>query len=296
MKKHPWRWPFLWLLILAWPAALSAAPGAMGRRVLFEGDSAKSWSAAECTIESSTARTRTGKATWHWHVMVDYFAGEPNYPVGWPRVSHSVGAGAGRDWSGWDFLQMWIYSDTSRATLPKEPAGLTLQIPDSHSTYERPLSELKKGEWVEIKIPLAQLPRKDDARLIQFHISESNYRHQDELDFYIDDLALLRYAEPTLLEFAAESAVMFADAKGVPVRFNLAGVKPDAPVEIACEMRHGGRVAARAAVNATRGPQRVVLDLERQRVEPGEYELVARATGSEQTATARVRLVESPWR
>jgi len=268
----------------------------MEKRVLFGGDSAKTWSPAESTVTPSAERVKVSRASLHWHVTVDFYGGEKNYPIGWPRFSHAIPEGPQRDWSGWDYLSMWIYTETSREALPREPVGLGLYAPDKSSAYSRTLSELKKGEWAEIRIPLSQIPRHQDVRSMQFHIAEARYKHEDKLDLYVDDIALLRYARPTLLEFAAENAVMFANAQCVPVRFQLAGVKPDASVEVACELKRDGKAAARATVRAARGAQRVALDLGRKKLVPGDYELIATVAGNPQPVTAKVRLVESPWR
>ena len=89
--------------------------------------------------------------------------------------------------------------------------------------------------------------------------------------------------------------VTFADAKQLPLRFKLAGVKSGEGVQVVCELRKGGTAVARTAVEAVRGPQRVTVDLSRVQPEAGEYEVVARATGGAEAA-ARLRLVESPWK
>ena len=266
----------------------------MEQRVLFGPDSAREWTVAECTMETAPGRSAAGGPALHWHVTVDHLAGEPNYPIGWPRTQHSL-KDAARDWSGWDFLQMRIYTETSRAALPREPVGLGLYAPDKQGAFSRPLNELKKGEWAEIRIPLTQVPRHYDVRQLQFHIAESNYRHLDQLDFYIEEVVLLRYAVPTLLEFAPEQAVMFADTPQIPVRFQVAGVKPEAGVAVSCELRRAGTVAAQTEVMAMRGAQRTLLDVKQAKLSPGDYELAARAGGGPAVATAKLRLVESPW-
>jgi hypothetical protein len=277
-------------------AKLSELTAPMEKRALFGPESAPKWSPAESTVETSTAHTRSGQPALHWHVAVDHFAGEAKYPIGWPRISYAWRDAAERDWSGWDYLQLWVYTETTRAALPREPVGMTLHTPDKAGAYSRPLNELKKGEWVQIRIPLTGIPRHHDVRLVQFHISESNYRHQDQLDFYFDDAALLRYVRPTLLDFAAECAVIYADTKQMPVQFNLTGVKPGDKAEVVCELRRGGKVVAQTTVKAARGPQRLVLTLEGATPAPGEYELLARVEGGTEAAPARVRLVESPWK
>jgi len=302
MKK--WRWHLILILFSAMgavgmqgaPAHRDGSPYPMEKRVLFAADSAQSWSAAECTIEGATNRIFEGKETLHWHVTVDHFAGEPNYPIGWPRITASIKEALKRDWSEYDFLQFEIFTRTSREKLPLEPAGFSLQGPDREHGFARPLAELKKGAWVEFKIPLSQLPRKDDVRSMQFHISESNYRHLDEVDFYISEVKLLRYAEPVLLNFEAESGALFADAKVVPVRFEVAGVRNRAEVKLECSLRKGGEVLVRKPITVERGAQRVVLELGGKILEPGEYEVVGEIINGSQARRAKVRLVESPWR
>jgi len=283
------------LVLNVWIDASAAGEPALEHRIIFGPESAPQWSAAESTLTTSTTLTRTGSPVLHWHVAVDHFAGEAAYPIGWPRAHCTLRDAAVRDWSEWDYFQFWIYTGTTRDALPREPVGLALYVPDKDAAYRRPLTELKKGEWVLIRIPLSEVPRRHDVRMMQVHISESNYRHQDQLDFYFDEIVLARYARPTLLEFASESAVMFADARSLAVTFQLAGVTADQRVEVVCEMRQGGNAVARAAVQAGRGPQRVVLDRSGASLPAGDYEVLARVQGGA-TAETRIRLIESPWK
>ena len=270
--------------------------GAMEKISLVSTSDAKAWAPAECSAEPSTARVKVGASSWRWHVDVDHFAGEAKYPIGWPRIGHAVASGPLRDWSEWDFLHFWVYVETSRDALPKDPAGLGLHTPDRAGAYNRALTELKKDRWVEINLPISQIPRHHDVRNIQFHIAESNYKHGDRLDVYLNDLALVRYAEPTLFDLAPENAVLFSDAGRLPVRFQLLGVKPEERVNVTCEFRRDGRRAARVSTSAGRGPQRVVLNLGPQSLPPGNYELHASIAGKPQATTASVRVVDSPWR
>lgn len=272
-----------------------ASEEAFEKSLLFSGEVPSRWSAAESAMGRSSQRAKVSDGSLHWHVTVDYETGEVNYPIGWPRVSHAIAEG-NRDWSGWEFLRMWVYADSSREALPRDPVGLGLHTPDKASAFHRPLSELRKGEWTEVVVPIAQLPAAGaDVRQIQFHISESNYRHGDTLDIYIDDLCLARHAAPLLSDFSAECRVMFSDACELAVRFGVMGVKQNEQVEVACELRREGEPAARGAWKVPRGPQRCVLKLGGERLAPGEYELVARLGGSGEPVTAPVRVVESPW-
>jgi hypothetical protein len=271
-----------------------AGEPAMEKRILFGPESAKQWSPAESTVEASNTKKRGEQASLHWHIAVDHFGGEAKYPIGWPRMGLAFKDPAARDWSGWDFLEMWIYTDTSREKMPREPLGMSLQAPDKAGAFSRSLPEVAKGQWAQIRIPLTQVPRHSDVRSIQFNISDSNYKHQDRIDFYFDEVALLRYAKPTLLDFSAEESVIFADSRHIPIRFNLTGVNPDEAKDVTCELRQAGKAVAKVSAKAMRGPQRVVLGLGQARLSPGEYEIAASVAGGD-AATTPLRLVESPW-
>jgi len=283
------------LVLAVWPDShATAAEPPMERQVLLDPESSPRWTVAESSVETLVVRTRTGEPVLHWHITVDHFTGEPKYPIGWPRANCALRDAAARDWSEWDYFQFWVYADTTRDALPREPVGLTLYTPDKSSAYHRPLTELQNGQWVQVRIPLSQVPRHHDVRLMQFHISESQYRHQDRLDLYFDEIALARYAQPTLLEFAPEGDVMYADEKQLALRFNLAGIRSGERADVVCELRKDKAAVARTAVQAVRGPQRLTFDLSRVKPAAGEYEVVARAAGGAEAAS-RVRLVESPW-
>ena len=65
----------------------------------------------------------------------------------WPRVAWTL-KGEGCDWSGWDYLHCWIHVQTSRKTLPRVPAVLSIRQGASKSSpYMQVLSDLKKDEF-----------------------------------------------------------------------------------------------------------------------------------------------------
>ncbi len=130
-QRYPSRVAAL-LASLMLPTILTAAEPVreqLEKSILVGPESARQWSAAECTIEASKTRMRTGQGVLYWHVTVDYFSGEPNYPIGWPRIGYTFKEAAARDWSGWDYFQIWVYTDTTRIALPREPAGLAIYAP-----------------------------------------------------------------------------------------------------------------------------------------------------------------------
>lgn len=315
----------------AWP--LAAAPAPLETLSLLAPGENKIWSPVESSLAwenppAGTAAAATpppagaAASTLHWHVPIDHTTGEPKYPVGWPRFSRAFPAGPLRDWSAWDYLRLRVYCATNRAALPRDPVGLGLHTPDRARAYQRALTELRPHAWTEILLPITAIPRSHDVRQLQLHVAEERYRHGDHLDLYLAELALVRHAAPTWLAFAPASAVAFADAGHLAVQASIAGVRPDAPADIICELRRADRVVARTTAPAQRGAQ--TLDLHWDRTAPppaGDYTLVATlqplAAASPAspatpptsaippatpptarpaaTTSAPVRLVTSPW-
>lgn len=288
------RWPVAIALgLLPCRDAVGSPP--VERLPLFDARDTKGWSIAESSLEPVADRAPDGSPCLHWHVTVDHTSGEAKYPIGWPRFGRSIPEGSLRDWSAWDSLHFWLRADTSREALPREPVGLGLQTPDKASSFQRSLSELRKGEWVELDIPLREIPRHGDVRQLQFHISESKYQHGDTLDLLIAGPELRRPAQPILLDLLPECAVMYADAPRIPVRFRLAGVRPGERAEVDLSLRHDGKCLIDATSRLERGEHRIELERGGAALAPGEYEIEARIAGLPENAVGRVRLVESPW-
>ncbi len=266
---------------------------AMNRHVLADGESNEGWEIAECTMEPSDTQARSGKSL-NFHVPVDHTAGEIKYPIGWPRTYLSIPEDQ-RDWSGHDFLEMWVYANTSREKLPGTAVGFTIACPDRSNSWHRTLTEVKKGEWARIVIPLTVCPDITNCASIKFHVSESSYEHGDMVEFYVDDVALLSYAEPTILELLPLTGLMYADASSLRVQARVTGLAADAPAEMNSVLKLGDKVLAEENLTVERGLQSLLMSFGAGSLKPGECTLTATITGSERVLTVPIRVVASPW-
>lgn len=269
--------------------------GAMEKLVLDGGEDVSAWAIAEATVMADGSHVKQGAAAMRFAVPVDHYAGQPDYPIGWPRTYRDFNEPWEQDWSEFEFFSVWIYCSTSREALPREPLGLILYAPDKPRAYNRTLTELKKDEWVHIVIPLTEIARHDNVTRIQFYISESRYRHGDTLDFYVDDIALTRYAAPTIDAFSVGQGAIWADARWLPATFRMLGLKPEQQCAVEFQVRRGQRVTARATRSVGAGEQRVWIDLGTRPLPPGSCEVSARLKGTQEWVRAPVRVVTSPW-
>jgi len=205
-----------WLLAFFFVAVVGAEGIAqvdeppMEKRVLADGDGDFRWHAAEAMVQPDATHAREGRAM-RFHIDVDHQTGEPDYPIGWPRTYLRIPEDT-RDWRKWDFVEFWVYVETSRASLPGTPLGFIVRSPDKPNSYHRTVDEAQKGQWAHVRIPTSDMPSPGKCTAVQFYVAESDYNHGDVLDFWIDDLALLRYAEPTVLRVRPLGEVQYADA------------------------------------------------------------------------------------
>lgn len=283
---------WLVVLLLAVAANARADEPRMESRILADGDSESAWHSAEATMRPDATHAREGRAM-RFHVDVNHLAGEPNYPIGWPRTYLPIAKNQ-RDWRGWDFVEFRIYADTSRERLPRTPLGFIVRSPDKPNSYHRPVHEAQKGQWAHVRIPIADMPDPAECTAVQFFVAESDYRHGDVLDFWIDDLALLRYAEPTIVAMRPAGRVHYADAEVIRVDVDLAGFDEDQTAELALRLVRDGQILRQSS--AAVGPGLQTLPLQTGgKMQAGFYELQAQIAGSERAVCETVRIVPSPW-
>lgn len=259
--------------------------------VLADGDSGSEWVSAEATMEPDAEHARDGRAM-HFHIDVNHETGQPDYPIGWPRTYLRVPDEL-KDWSGWDFIDFWLFADTSREKFPDTPLGLIIRCPDRNSQWQTTLSPVR-GEWAHFRFELSNAPDPTNCAAVQLFISESNYNHGDVLDFWIDDLSLLRYAEPTIIGMQPLNHVHYADVAVVRVQVELTGMDEGESAEVLARLVGGGSTVRQTT--ARLGPGVHTLPLEVGGALPtGDYEVQAQIVGGERTVNAPVRVISSPW-
>jgi hypothetical protein len=277
-------------LALVAVCAVQEAPK-MERVSIEDGSGAARWGPAEATVEESAEFAGADGKSLHFHIDVNHTTGQPDYPIGWPRMAMKPPEEL-QDWSRYDFLELVIHTESSREALPSSPLGFIAHTPDKANSYNRNLAELKKGETTTIVIPLSQIPRHNLVPHIQFFISEANYRHGDVLDFYIDDIALTRYAGPTLSDFAPLQSIAFSDAACLGARFRLLGIEEGKTANVKACLRQGGAVVAEGQWELPRGEHEMWLPLKEP---PKAGEATLELALGESRQTAMVRVVSSPY-
>jgi hypothetical protein len=257
-------------------------------RALINGREVDGWQAVESTV---TAATVEGEPALVFRVPVDWSAGEPSYPIGWPRLQLSVPADQA-DWRGWEQLRLRVLARSSAGALPFRPLGVTIRSGAERGWWEEEVQRLPAGQWQEATFDLRRLPDPSQVRSVGIFISEDNYADQTVLDLAIARLELVRYTQPTLLELQPLASVAFVDAASLPLQVKVFGLRAGADAAIKVRLAQGRKVVADRQVRAGEGETQLTLALPRG-LPSGQY-LLSGSVG-EQTLSASVTLVTSPW-
>ena len=222
-------------------------------------------------LTTSTQHVKEGKSSLLFATHINHKGGEKKYPIGWPRMGKTLTKTKMTDWSDYNFFECWIYTETSRDALPATPFTVAFSHTGHRNTTPFRLHELKKDEWVKIVIPISRLKDPKDVQRIQFHISESDYKHDDRVDFTIDDMVLTRFIDPTIVTLAVNKKLIYASDRQVSVSYSLSGYKGLDTVTVELEIGRGltGPVAKATAKAQRRGKLSVAMPVAR--VAPGTY-------------------------
>lgn len=223
----------------------------------------------ETVISSSDRRVREGRPTLLFANTVDHTRGEKNYPIGWPRTGKDLGRSGPSDWSGYDFFECWICAETSRERLPGKPLGVGFYHSGQKRSSPFPLNVAKEA-WTQVVIPVDRLLDARDVQRLQFNISESDYRHGDRVDFYIDRPALVRYVEPAVARFDVERKLLLTNDRVLRAQYQLAGYRQFDTTWVELTVLRDASVPVATARSAATRRGELTLSLPGT-LEPGDY-------------------------
>ncbi|OGV62892.1 MAG: hypothetical protein A2283_24075 [Lentisphaerae bacterium RIFOXYA12_FULL_48_11] len=266
------------------------------KRVIDDGsaESAAKWSAAESTCTSDAKHSKSGSNVLHLHINVDWKAGEKKYPIGWPRMSKQMPKDR-QGWSDYDYFQFSVFVESSRTNLPANPLGMSLYLPDRPHTFHKQLSELQIGKWTDFRIPLQEVAGTNLCTGMQFHISESDYKDGDVLDFWIDKVELARYVKPFIAEASLVEQVIMSDSKYLEIEVAMFGMKDKPAANAECLFESGARVVFKGMLPLLQGKRRYHLPLPMGGLGQGGFDVSISYEGRTVKAGS-LRVISSPYK
>jgi len=255
----------------------------------------KRWAPAECTVVAAKTLTASNRPTMHLHILVDHFAGEKAYPIGWPRMYMDLKQPAETCWTKFERFEFMVHTKMSRAKPPKQVINLQIQCPRKPKVFHRNLSEIKLGQWVRISIPTRTIKNAEEVARLGINISERDYKHGDKLDFHFGAFRLVRSAEFKLLGLKVRSKVVYRGQPKLKVEFDVAGPPLKIARGLPLTVRQGKRVIRTETLPVKTGLQTMEIEIDELKLEPGDYTLVAFDSDPDRRKSGAFRVVEAPW-
>lgn len=230
------------------------------------------WTATESSVAVSRLQLQ-GAPCLQWSVPIDHQAGEPKYPIGWPRMMFRPAASEAA-WHLYDRMELQVQVESSRPEAGPVPVSLTFYVKDDKQGHSLQL-KLPPGAWQTVDLPIADLPEPAILTGLRAAISESNFQHGDRLEFHFGGARLLRSAECVLEKLAVAGTVWQDGRRQLPVVTVMRGPASDVARGIPFQVSRRGEVLRREVLPVIRGEQSWLMDLGELGLPPGEYELTA---------------------
>lgn len=252
----------------------------------------KRWSPAECEL-SASFRAAWGHPALHMHIPVDFNAGEKAYPIGWPRMYLSLKPDE-QSWQDFDRFEFQLFTEASRASLPKRPLIFHLYNAQGQSKLIT-LDQAAVGVCTNFAFNLSDLGLSGPVVRLGVNINESDYADKDVLDFHFGGFRLARATAARVTELKAASPALFRDSRVLPVEVVLEGPPEKLEAGLPFQLRQGDRVAYAKTVPVARGRQTLYLPLAGADFAPGAYTLAAFPDSPALRIETDVTITSSPW-
>ena len=243
--------------------------------------------------EARSAGDVNGHPALTFHIDVDHHAGEPKYPIGWPRMYMRKPNDI--PWKDYDKFEFKIHTKASSNTIPARTFSLkfTGQPKTSIDIGFSP-KQLKLNEWVPFSMPTNKIAEITTFASCVFFISESNYPDKEVLDFTFAEMRLVRSSYCKITEMQTQG-VRYTATPTLPVKLTVYGPASDGargiPFQIAC----GDKVLRLETLPVVRGTQTLQMDISELNLANGDYTLTAFPDNPDRKLTVSFKVIDSPF-
>ncbi len=162
-----------------------------------KGDPTTDMEQREVGYVPSTRLVKQGQRSLAFMIRVDW-SDKPGqqYAKGWPMLSRTFDAP--QDWSAYDRLEFWVYTETE-AALPDRALRCGLGTPEGKPGEWHDIA-LTRNDWTHVSLLLSDDQDWTRVTGVWFYIAEAWYSDGDRINFYLDDLRLARRLSPHFLD------------------------------------------------------------------------------------------------
>lgn len=251
------------------------------------------WAPAEA--EARKVDDVNGHPALTFHIDVDHHAGEPKYPIGWPRMYMRKPNDI--PWKDYDKLEFKVLAKiaSAPATLPNTAFSLKFTGAPKKS-IEIPFGNknLKLGEWVQFSMPLSKIEDITTFASSGFYICESHYSDKEVLDFTFAEIRLVRSSFCKVTEMETQG-VRYDTNHTLPVKLTVFGPASDGARGIPFQIAQGGRVLRLETLPVARGEQTIKMDISELHLKNGDYTLTAFPNNPDRKLSVSFKVIDSPF-
>ena len=281
---------------------LSAAPAEKTEVLPMDGFAVPArWSPAESSVTLAKEKIN-GRPTVKWVAPVDHFAGEKNYPVGWPRMyytSFNRKPAVLNNWKDWDFFEFDV-----RMKLENDPKNtlctVSVILTNADGTPPRYYVSLTKqhdGKIRTVRIPIDRLSNPAKITSWGFSISESGYKHGGKLTVWAGNFRLTRSSECFVEDLKLLTPAITAADNALKINIYVTGpagsVARGVPFEVTA--LSSGKVLRKETLPVRRGIKDMEIEVDDLHLTPGQYKLTVFPDDKAKTKSAVFSVVSSPF-
>ncbi len=249
------------------------------------------WSPSEA--EARSTDTVNGHPTLTFHIDVDHHAGEPKYPIGWPRMYMRKPNDI--PWKDYDKFEFKVFTKTSSNRLPARAFNLKFSgQPRINIDLSFGPKQLKLNEWIPFSMPTNKLGEITSFSSVGFFISEANYPDKEVLDFTFAEIRLVRSSYCKITEMETQG-VRYNTSPTLPVKITVFGPASDAARGIPFQIARGDKVLRLETLPVVRGNQTLQMDVSELNLTNGDYTLTAFPDNPDRKLTVSFKVIDSPF-
>ena len=251
------------------------------------------WSPAEA--EARKVDDVNGHPALVFHIDVDHNAGEPKYPIGWPRMYMRKPNDI--PWKEYDKLEFKVHTKISPATRSIPNTAFSLKFTGAPKiSVELPFGSknLKLNEWVQFSMPISKIEEITSFSSSGFYICESHYKDKDVLDFTFAEIRLVRSSFCKVTEMETQG-VRYDTNSTLPVKLTVFGPVSDDARAVPFQIAQGDKVLRLETLPVAKGKQTIYMDISELHLKNGDYTLTAFPNNPDRTLTVSFKVIDSPF-
>lgn len=234
------------------------------RRVIDDMEDVGDWhnyTPEQSSISSSNRYVKQGGFSLEFANVIGRSEDKQKKSSVWPRTAKRLRKSESVDWTDYDYFECWVYATTSREALPEYPIAIVFYTLRPNISFDIELAQIGMGRWTKIRIPLAQIQFGGDVERIQFCLPSRNYDDGDRVNFYIDDIALVRYAHPVIKSLSARRRLVYVSERCLIADYSLVGNRSDKVTSVVLEIGQGNLLHAKTSIAAADVREELAIEI-----------------------------------